>query len=400
MNRFSRRNFIRNAALAGAGTAAAIHAAGSGLVPQEVGFSTPHSEKTVLDLNNAALSEGMPSAESPRLSAAQKAWMDLKFGMFIHFGINTYYDLEWSDGTLDPKAFNPEKLDTDQWCRTALDAGMKYIVLITKHHDGFCLWPSKHTSYTVAATPWKGDLVTEVANSAAKYGLKFGLYYSLWDRNQKLHDTDEPAFVDWMKLQLAELLENYGEIVELWFDGFWKKQNHGWTKKQEIDGEAEFMEKNHQRDLDFIHAWRMEGAYRWQMDHLYQLIKSIQPNCLVMNNATTSYPGVPLHPVDIRSGEKYTSPNKNDVKVWNWLNGQVYLPLQIETTMSVKGNEQFKSGNWFWHEWDHSVASKETILSYLEVAEKMEANLLLNCGPMANGLLRPEDESTLKSLRL
>jgi len=328
----------------------------------------------------------------------QKAWMDLHFGMFIHFGINTYYDKEWSDGTLDPKAFNPEKLDTDQWCRTAFEAGMKYIVLITKHHDGFCLWPSKHTVYSVASSQWKGDLVAEVANSAAKYGLKLGLYYSLWDRNQKLHDTNELAYIDWMKKQLEELLTNYGDVVELWFDGFWKKQNHGWVKKQEIDGEAGFQEKNHERDLAFVHAWRMEGAFRWQMDHLYQFIKSLQPNCLVMNNATTSYPGVPLHPVDIRSGEKYTSPNKNDVKVWDWLNGKVYLPLQIETTMSVKGNEQFKSGNWFWHEWDHSVASKETIMNYLNVSRQMEANLLLNCGPMASGKLRPEDEKVLKLL--
>lgn len=277
---------------------------------------------------------------------------------------------------------------------------MKYIVLITKHHDGFCLWPSKHTAYSVAASPWKGDLVAQVANSAAKYGLKLGLYYSLWDRNQKLHDTNELAYVDWMKLQLEELLTNYGDVVELWFDGFWKKQNHGWVKKLEINGEAGFQEKNHERDLAFINAWRMEGAFRWQMDHLYQFIKSIQPNCLVMNNATTAYPGVPLHPVDIRSGEKYTTPNKNDVKVWNWLNGKVYLPLQIETTMSVKGNEQFKSGNWFWHEWDHSVASKETIMNYLNVSRQMEANLLLNCGPMASGKLRPEDERVLKSLLL
>jgi alpha-L-fucosidase len=324
--------------------------------------------------------------------------MELGFGMFIHFGINTYYDKEWSDGTLDPAAFHPEKLDTAQWCRTAKEAGMKYIVLVTKHHDGFCLWPSRHTRYSVAASPWKGDLVAEVTNAAAKYGLKLGLYYSLWDRNQKLHDTDERAYVEWMKLQLTELLANYGDVVELWFDGFWKKQNHGWTKKEEFNGEAGFIGKNRERDIAFIEAWRMEGAYRWQMDHLYQFIKSLQPHCLVMNNATTSYPGVPLHPVDIRSGEKYTRPDQKDQKVWDWLNGKVYLPLQIETTMSVKGNQQFKSGNWFWHEWDHSVANREVILGYLEIARQMEANLLLNCGPMANGLLRPEDETILRSL--
>ena len=374
--KLNRRHFLRNAGMAGLSAS---------LFP---GFPVSGSEKAY---HPAILEEPLPSP-------AQKAWMDLGFGMFIHFGINTYYDKEWSDGTLDPATFNPEKLDTAQWCKTARDAGMKYIVLITKHHDGFCLWPTKHTRYSVTASPWKGDLVAEVANSAAKYGLKLGLYYSLWDRNQKLHDTNERAYVEWMKLQLAELLTNYGSVVELWFDGFWKKQNHGWTKKEEFNGEAGFIEKNMERDLAFVEAWRMEGAYRWQMDHLYQFIKSLQPECLVMNNATTSYPGVPLHPVDIRSGEKYTRPDQKDKKVWDWLNGKVYLPLQIETTMSVKGNEQFKSGNWFWHEWDHSVASREILLGYLQTARQMEANLLLNCGPMANGLLRPEDESTLKSL--
>lgn len=373
----NRRKFLYQAGLAGLASAAS--------------WPLSASEKQIVQPVNSNEPQILPTPQ-------QKAWMDLRFGMFIHFGINTYYDKEWSDGTLDPKAFNPEQLDTDQWCRTAVEAGMKYIVLITKHHDGFCLWPSKHTAYTVAASPWKGDLVAQVANSAAKYGLKLGLYYSLWDRNQKLHDTNELAYVDWMKLQLEELLTNYGDVVELWFDGFWKKQNHGWVKKLEINGEAGFQEKNHERDLAFINAWRMEGAFRWQMDHLYQFIKSIQPNCLVMNNATTAYPGVPLHPVDIRSGEKYTTPNKNDVKVWNWLNGKVYLPLQIETTMSVKGNEQFKSGNWFWHEWDHSVASKETLMNYLNVSRQMEANLLLNCGPMASGKLRPEDVEVLSNL--
>ncbi len=330
---------------------------------------------------------------------AQQAWMDLGFGLFIHFGINTYYDVEWSDGSLDPVKFNPTQLDTDQWCAAAQAAGMKYVVLITKHHDGYCLWPSKYSSYSVAATPYGRDVVAEVVNSAEKHGLKVGFYYSLWDRFNKLHDTNEPAFVDFMKLQLEELLTNYGPIVEMWFDGFWKKQQHGWTKKnQEIDGEASREEADLQRSLNFIDAWRSEGAYRWQMDHLYQFIKSLQPDCQVMNNSTSAFPGVPLHPVDIRSGEKYTKVAE-DQKVWQWLGQDIYLPLQIETTLSVKGNERFKSGNWFWHEWDHSVASKETLLNYLSVAKKMDANLLLNAGPSDLGKLRPEDERALHELR-
>jgi alpha-L-fucosidase len=117
-----------------------------------------------------------------------------------------------------------------------------------------------------------------------------------------------------------------------------------------------------------------------------------------MNNSTTAYPGVPLHPVDIRSGEKYTKAKK-DQKIWNWLGKDVYLPMQIETTMSSQGDKQFKSGSWFWHEWDKSVKSHEQINTYLKVAEQMNANLLLNCGPKANGKLRPEDEMMLSSLR-
>jgi alpha-L-fucosidase len=336
-----------------------------------------------------------PKAEP---TEAQRKWMDLNFGMFVHFGINTYYDTEWSDGTLDPVKFNPTELDTDQWCRVAKEAGMKYIVLITKHHDGFCLWPSKYTDYSVKVSPYKGDLLGELVKSAHKYDLKIGLYYSLWDRHEKSHDTDDWAYVDFMKKQIKELLTNYGPIVELWFDGFWKKQKSGWTSKKEIIGEHVESGGVVTRAEEFIEAWRMEGAYRWQMDHLYQYIKSLQPDCLVMNNSTTSYPGVPLHPVDIRSGEKYTDPTP-DKKVWRWNGGEVYMPMQIETTMSTKGNEQFPSGNWFWHEWDHSAASREQIQKWLETANQMNANLLLNVGPMANGKLRPEDVEVLGSLK-
>ena len=232
--------------------------------------------------------------------------------------------------------------------------------LISKHHDGFCLWPSKYTQYSVNSAAVKKDVVAEVANSAAKYGLKMGLYYSLWDRHEKSHDEDIDKYVNQFMLpQLEELMTGYGDIVELWFDGFWKYQKNGWTKKnKKIDGEAQRTSKDMERDLAFIQSWRNEGAYWWQMDHIYQTIKNWQPDCLVMNNSTSAYPGVPLFPVDIRSGEKYTKVAE-DKKIWKWLGKDVYLPLQIETTMSVSGNERFKSGNWFWHDWDHSVASKE-----------------------------------------
>lgn len=323
----------------------------------------------------------------PGPTQTQQAWMDLKFGLFIHFGINTYYDTEWSDGTLDPIKYNPTQLDTDQWCRVAANAGMKYLVLVTKHHDGFCNWPTEHTDYSVKSTPFNNDLVGHVVSSAQKYGLKVGFYYSLWDRHEPTHDSDEHAYVQFMKNQLTELLTNYGEVIELWFDGFWKKQQSGWKTESGENTPPE----------TFVKAWRYEGAYRWQIDHLYHFVKKLQPNCLIMNNATTRYPGVPLHPVDILSGEKATEvkPHK---RVWQWLGKPKYFPMQIETTMSQRGKEQFTSGSWFWHEWDHSVASEEQINEWLNIANEMNANLLLNVGPMANGKLRPEDVNVLSNL--
>ena len=373
MSLFDRRKFLKSAGFVGAGLGA-----------------MPHLTAGFHAINKDLIEP----------SDAQEAWMELGFGMFIHFGINTYYDKEWSDGTLDPERVNPTALDTDQWCRTAKNAGMKYVVLVTKHHDGFCNWSSKLTRYSVDSTPFKKDILAELANSASKHGLKLGLYYSLWDRNEKTHYTDISRYVnDFMLPQLEELMTGYGEVVELWFDGFWKYQKNGWTKKNEkIDGEAAKTQKDAQRELDFIQAWRNEGAYFWQMDHIYQTVKNWQPNCMIMNNSTSAYPGVPLHPVDIRSGEKYTKVTE-DQKIWNWLGKDMYFPLQIETTMSVKGNERFKSGNWFWHEWDHSVASKATILNYLEVSKRIKGNLLLNVGPSDKGLLRPEDEKALNELR-
>ncbi len=339
-----------------------------------------------------------PLQTNPEPSAAQKRWMELNFGMFLHFGINTYYDMEWSDGTLDPAKFNPTQLDTDQWCALAKKAGMKYIVAICKHHDGFCLWPSKFTDYGIVSSPYKGDVIGELAKSAKKHGLALGLYYSLWDRHEKTHDANEHAYVEFMKNQLGELLSNYGPVVELWFDGFWKKQQSGWKSKDAIDGEKVETGGAKQRDEDFINAWRNEGAYRWQMDHLYQFIKKLQPDCVVMNNSTTAYPGVPLHPVDARCGEKATK-LQSDRKVWNWLGKDIFLPMQIETTMSVKGDKKFPSGNWFWHDWDNSVASKEQVLEWISSAQKLGANLLINCPVTDKGKLRDVDVKVLSSLK-
>jgi len=331
-------------------------------------------------------------------SIVQKSWMELGFGMFIHFGINTYYDKEWSDGTLDPYPVNPVGLNTDEWCRIAASAGMKYLVMVAKHHDGFCLWPSQYTDYTISRSKYNRDILAAVANSAAKFGLKLGLYYSLWDQHEERFTLDEWDSLKFIKNQVTELLTQYGPLVEIWFDGFWRRQQSGWEKMPEEEVKNTLPEEELKlRNENFITAWRMEGAYRWQMDHLYNFVKSLQPDCLVLNNSTASYPGVPLFPVDIRSGERYVN-FQQDRKIWSWLGESTYVPLQIEMPLSSKGNQRFPNGNWFWHEWDHSVLSSEEIGQYLDFAGNHRANLVLNAGPDPNGKLREEDITALTSL--
>jgi len=275
---------------------------------------------------------------------------------------------------------------------------MKYLLMVVKHHDGFCLWPSRHTDYTISRSQYGRDIIAEVANSAAKFGLKLGIYYSLWDQHMASRITDEWEYIDYIKNQLTELLTNYGSLVEIWFDGFWQRQQSGWEKKSEGEPANEKNPGNTvDRDQAFIDAWRMEGAYRWQMDHLYNFVKSMQPACFVMINSTDSYPGVPLFPVDARTGIRYIG-FTDDKKIWKWLGHEVYVPLQIEITLSTKGNQQSPDGNWYWHEWDHSVLPADKVKEHLEFARLHHANLLLNVGPGPDGRLRKEDQEVLTAL--
>lgn len=150
----------------------------------------------------------------------QEAWQRDEMYLFVHFGLNTFTDQEWGDGTDNPALFFPTHLDTDQWARTARDAGFKGILFTAKHHDGFALWPTAQSAYSVAASPWqngKGDVVRDVAASCRKYGLKFGIYLSPWDRHEPTYGT--PAYDDFYIAQLTELLTGYGPIFEVWMDG-------------------------------------------------------------------------------------------------------------------------------------------------------------------------------------
>ena len=154
-------------------------------------------------------------------SPQQVEWQDLEFGVLIHFGTNTYLDREWGDGTARPQVFNPTQFDPEQWMRAIKTAGAKYVVLVAKHHDGFCLWPTDQTDYSVKSSPWlngKGDVVRQVSDAAHKFGLKFGVYLSPWDRHEPKY-KNSAEYDDYYIAELRELASNYGELEEFWLDG-------------------------------------------------------------------------------------------------------------------------------------------------------------------------------------
>lgn len=165
----------------------------------------------------------------------QLAWQERELTAFLHFGMNTFTNREWGDGTESPAQFNPDSLDTDQWVKTLKDAGFRMVILTAKHHDGFCLWPTETTGHSVRNSPWrdgKGDVVADLRRSCDKYGMKLGLYLSPWDRNADCYG-DSPRYNDMFVAQLTELLSNYGKIDEVWFDGACGEGPNG--KKQEYD---------------------------------------------------------------------------------------------------------------------------------------------------------------------
>lgn len=201
----------------------------------------------------------VPSTEPNEYQLEQ---INRKFGMFIHFGINTFNNVEWSNGKLPIESYCPTDIDADGWVKAAYEAGMNYVIIIAKHHDGFCLWSTYTTTYGVRNSPNKTDVISEVAKACDKYGIKLGIYYSLWDRHEHCYKNDE-AYINYMEKQLVELLDGrYGEVVELWLDGGWDKP-----------------------------------CRKWQLDRIYNTVKKLQPKCQIGVNLTigkfTDKKGVP-----------------------------------------------------------------------------------------------------------
>lgn len=310
-------------------------------------------------------------------SAAQQQQIARKYGMFIHFGINTFHDEEWTDGSKPASSYAPSAIDAEQWIQTAKDAGMKYVILITKHHDGFCLWDSQYTDYDVACSGNPTNVVEEVAKACKKHGIGLGLYYSLWDRKVNGDVADrkqDAAYNTYMINQLEELItiaEKHTPIVEFWFDGGWVKQN-----------------------------------YRWPVMDIYQTIKKRQPDCQIGINWSIGSPenadkhpvlpqdqqeGYPIRyfPSDFRLGDPYL-PADNDPKVFTHDGKDYYMPW--ESTVCI-------SQRWFYNTTDHTFKSIDELEKLYRQCTKNDNILILNCPPNRDGQLRAEDIAILKELR-
>lgn len=296
--------------------------------------------------------------------------------MFIHFGINTFHDEEWTDGSKSASSYAPSAIDAEQWIRTAKEAGMKYVILIAKHHDGFCLWDSRYTEYDVASSGNPTNVIEAVAKACRKYDIGLGLYYSLWDRKVNADVEDwkkDEAYNQYMLNQLTELMDivdDYTKVVEFWFDGGWVKQN-----------------------------------YRWPVMDIYQTIKQRMPECQVGVNWTIGAPenadkhpvlpqeqkeGYPIRyfPSDFRLGDPYL-PTDNDPKIFVHNGRQYYMPW--ESTVCI-------SKRWFYNTTDNEFKSVDELEKLFCQSTKNDNILILNCPPNRDGKLRDQDVSILKAL--
>jgi len=283
-------------------------------------------------------------------SPQQVAWQDLEIGVLIHFGPNTFMDREWGDGAADPRVFNPTQLDAAQWVAAAKSAGARYVVLVAKHHDGFCLWPSEETAYSVKASPWRaghGDLVREVADAAHRQGLRFGIYLSPWDRHEPRYKNNA-GYDDYYRRQLTELVTRYGELTEFWLDGAGSE------------------------------------GHVYDFDSYVRTLRTYQPNTLIF--ADVGF----LKYADIRwvGNESGFAPEDN----WNVVDRLGYLrwrPAEADTPL--------RTDHWFWHpNDDKSLKPLSRLLETYHKTVGRGAQLVLGLAPDKRGLLPESDVARLK----
>jgi len=319
-----------------------------------------------------------PEACLPVPTQKQLDWHEMEFYAFVHFTTNTFTNKEWGFGDESPEVFNPTEFDARQWARVAKEAGMKGIILTAKHHDGFCLWPTKYNEHNLTKSPWKdgkGDVVKEVSEACKEYGLKFGLYLSPWDRNHAEYGRE--GYVTYFRNQLEELLTNYGDVFEMWFDGA-------------NGGSGYYGGANENRKINTL------TYYNW--DETYKLIRKISPKTLVwgIGPAESRWIGNergianPTNWSMLRQKDDLAGKVRNKEYMSGHIDGEKWVPGEADVSIRP---------GWFYHKSeDDKVRSLEDMVDIYYTSVGRNANLLLNLPVDRRGLVHENDEARLKEL--
>ncbi|CAD0005461.1 alpha-L-fucosidase [Flavobacterium salmonis] len=319
-----------------------------------------------------------PEPFGPLPTQKQIDWQEMEFYAFVHFSLNTFTNKEWGYGDESPQLFNPTNLDVRQWARIVKAAGMKGIILVAKHHDGFCLWPSAYTERSVKNSPWKngkGDVVKELAEACKEYNLKLGLYLSPWDRNHAAYG--KPEYITYFRNQLKELLTNYGDVFEMWFDGA-------------NGGDGYYGGANEIRKINTLEY------YNW--DETYKLIYKTAPKTLVWG----------VGPSEARwIGNEEGRAGKTN---WSLLRQKDELAGKVHYSEFMSGHEDGEKWvpgeadvsirpGWFYHKVeDDKVRSLDEMVDIYYESIGRNATLLLNLPVDRRGLVHENDEARLKEL--
>ena len=314
-----------------------------------------------------------PAPVAPLPSANQVAWQQLETYAFIHFGPNTFGDREWGYGDAPLESFNPTRLDCEQWARVCKQAGMKGIILTAKHHDGFCLWPTKYTDYSVRNTPYKdgkGDVVGELAAACRKYGLKLGLYLSPWDRHQAFYGT--PLYVEYFYAQLEELLTQYGEVYEVWFDG--ANGGDGW-----YGGAKETRKIDRSTYYNYPRAWKLVG----ELQPKAVIFSDGGPGCRWVGNESGYADATNWSFLRIK--EVYPGYERHKELQYGHEDGDKWVASECNTSIRP---------GWFYHEKeDGRVKSVDHLVDLYYRSVGHNGTFLLNFPVDKEGLIHPVDSA-------
>ena len=318
---------------------------------------------------------GAPEPVEPIPSPSQISWQQDEVWAIIHFGPNSFLDSEWGYGDTDPSVFNPSRLDCEQWVRTFKAAGIKGVILTAKHHDGFCLWPSEYTDYTVAASPYKdgaGDIVGELSQACERHGLKFGVYLSPWDRHEASYGTKE--YLVFYRNQLRELLTRYGKISEVFLDG--ANGGDGW-----YGGAKESRTINRRTYYDF--------------PTIFSLVEELQPEALIFSDGgpgcrwSGNEEGIASETnwSFLKKGSVYPGYPFMDELGPGHERGNAWIPAECD--VSIRGSWFFRSGE------DDTVKTPEQLVELYYKSVGRNGKLLINFPVDREGLIPPKDSASI-----